>query len=257
MRLLRFIPRLVLLILWIITALLCVIGVFPLASQRLRDSVTQGWSRALMWLCGVQVIIKGEPRKRPPFMLVANHVSWVDIFVLNSVCPTLFVAKNEVRRWPLLGWLAAGSGTVFIQRGRRSALGKASIQIRERFARGNVVGLFPEGTTSSGYDVGPFHSSLFQAAIDSGIDIQPVALRFLHTGARSDYVSFVGEQSMVQNIWRLLSTTGVAVEAVFLPVMPHADCFQQGRSHAAAHARQAIRKAVIAQAQSTSVTDSL
>ncbi|KAA0889232.1 1-acyl-sn-glycerol-3-phosphate acyltransferase [Pusillimonas sp. ANT_WB101] len=255
MSLLRFVPRLVLLILWIVTALLWVLAVFPLVSQRLRASVTQGWSRALMRFCGIRVVVKGDPCTSQPFMLVANHVSWVDIFVVNSVCPTSFVAKSEIRRWPLLGWLAAGTGTVFIQRGMRSALSKASNQIKERLERGHVVGLFPEGTTSPGFDVGPFHSSLFQVAIEAGIDIQPVALRFLHGGERSDYVSFVGEQSLLQNIWRLLGTTGVSVEAVFLPVMPHADCFQQGRSHAAAHARQGIRKVVMVADQQTHPAD--
>lgn len=179
-------------------------------------------------------------------MWVANHVSWVDIFVLNSVRPTAFVAKSEIRRWPLLGWLAVGAGTVFIERGQRSAVSRASGQLKARFARGHVVGLFPEGTTSSGYDVGPFHSSLFEPAIQAGIDIQPVALRFLHAGERSDYVSFVGEQNLLQNVWRLLGTTGVQVEAVFLPVLPHAECLRQGRSKAALHARQAIRRVVTA-----------
>ena len=246
MRLLRFLPRIMLVATWVFAGVLCVIGVFPLASQRLRSGATLRWSRALMRLCGVKIAVRGEPCRHQPVMWVANHVSWVDIFVLNSVRPTAFVAKSEIRRWPLLGWLAVGAGTVFIERGQRRAVGRASDQIKARLARGHVVGLFPEGTTSPGYDVGPFHSSLFEAAIQAGIDIQPVALRFLHAGERSDYGSYVGEQNLLQNVWRLLGATGVSVEAVFLPAQPHAECLRLGRSKTAALSRQAIRRAVTA-----------
>jgi 1-acyl-sn-glycerol-3-phosphate acyltransferase len=198
-----------------------------------------------MMLCGVKIRARGEPRLNGPVLWVANHVSWIDIFVLNSVRPTTFVAKSEIRRWPVLGWLVAGAGTVFIERGRRHAVRAVGHQMKARFDEGMAIGLFPEGTTSPGHDVELFHSSLFDAAIRAGVDIQPVALRFMHRGERSDYVAFVGEQSLMQNLWCLLGTTGVEVEAVFLPVMSGERCVESGRANVAAHAHRVIRAAVV------------
>lgn len=242
---LRFSLRAVLVALWIILGLLSVSIVFPLASPGTRSCMNLHWSRVLMRLCGVALRIRGEPKRDGPVLWVANHVSWVDIFVLNSIRPTAFVAKSDIRRWPVLGWLVAGAGTVFIERGHRHAVRAVGHQMKARFEQGEVVGLFPEGTTSSGYDVAPFHSSLFDAAIRAHVDIQPVALRFTHRGQRSDYLAFVGEQNLMQNLWRLLGTTGVVVELVFLPVMSSAYCEEEGRAKVAAAAHRAIRRAVI------------
>ncbi len=202
------------------------------------------WSQALMWLCGVRLRILGEPVLDEAALWVANHVSWVDIFVLNSVRPVSFIAKSDIRRWPLIGWLVAGAGTVFIERGQRQAVRLVGEQMKARFERGDVVGLFPEGTTSPGFDVMPFHSSLFDAALRAHVDIQPVALRFLHRGRRSDYVAFVGEQNLVQNLWCLLGTTQVVVEAEFMPVMATGLCQEMGRSKVSSQAHRAIRDAV-------------
>lgn len=230
---------------WILAGLLSVIIVFPLAGLRIRSAMNLWWSRTLMLFCGVRIRMLGDPRLTGPVMWVANHVSWIDIFVLNSVRPTAFIAKSDIRRWPVIGWLVAGAGTVFIERGHRHAIRAVGHQMKHRFAQGEVVGLFPEGTTSSGFDVAPFHSSLFDAAIRAQVDIQPVALRFLHRGERSDYVAFVGEQNLIQNLWRLLGTTGVVVDVVFQPVMGADYCQEQGRAKVASHAHHSIRKAVM------------
>ncbi|MGB3290514.1 MAG: 1-acyl-sn-glycerol-3-phosphate acyltransferase [Burkholderiaceae bacterium] len=244
MSLLRFSLRAVLVAVWIVLGLLSVSIVFPLSSLRIRLCMILHWSRMLMRLCGVALSIQGQPRREGPVLWVANHVSWVDIFVLNSVRPTAFVAKSDIRRWPVLGWLVAGAGTVFIERGHRHAIRQVGNQMKTRFERGEVVGLFPEGTTSSGFDVAPFHSSLFDAAIRAHVDIQPVALRFMHRGRRSDYVAFVGEQNLMQNLWRLLGTTGTRVELTFLPVMDSRHCEEEGRAKVAGAAHDAIRDTV-------------
>jgi 1-acyl-sn-glycerol-3-phosphate acyltransferase len=230
---------------WLGLGLLCIMAIFPFASLSLRSRMNREWSRVLMMLCGVKIATRGVPRREGAVLWVANHVSWIDIFVLNSVRPTTFIAKSDIRDWPVLGWLVAGAGTVFIERGRRHAVRAVGHQMKARFDAGMAIGLFPEGTTSPGSDVAPFHSSLFDAAIRAGVDIQPVALRFLHRGKRSDYVAFVGEQNLIQNLWCLLGTTGVAVEIVFLAVMSSERCVEEGRAKVAAHAHRAIRSAVL------------
>lgn len=242
---LRFVLRFTLLVLWVILGLVSVLFIFPLAGSRLRIPVNRLWSRVLLVICGVRVTHRGTPRMHGPVMWVANHVSWVDIFVLNSVRPAAFVAKSEIRRWPLLGWLARGAGTVFIERGRRHAVSRISAILRSRFENNEAVGLFPEGTTSAGLDVGPFHASLLEAAIQANADIQPIALRFFYQGIRSDFLSFVGEQNLLQNLWRLLGARDARVEVVFLQVLSSEQCRQSGRAKIAAHAHHAIRQAVV------------
>jgi len=239
-----FAVRLCALIVWIFLGLLCVTVFYPFARAATRCAVTRRWSGALMFLCGIKIRIQGRPALDAPALWVANHVSWADIFVLNSVRCVSFISKSDVRAWPVIGWLVAGAGTVFLDRGQRHAVRGVSQQMRERFARGEVVGLFPEGTSSSGLDVAPFHSSLFDAAIRADVDIQPVALRFMHKGRRSDYVSFVGDQTLVRNLWLLLRTTGVVVQAEFLPVMANDVCRGMGRVKTAERARALIRAAV-------------
>ncbi len=245
MFLLRFILRFIVVAVWILLGLASVIFIFPFIGARTRACMNRHWSRALMAVCGVDMAVQGQPVLGGPVMWVANHVSWVDIFVLNCVRPTSFVAKADIRKWPLIGWLVAGAGTVFIERGRRQAVSKVGQELEARFQRGEAIGLFPESTTSAGFDVQPFHSSLFEAAIHAGVDIQPLALRFFHRGQRSDYLAFVGEQNLMQNLWRLLGTRGARVELEFLPVMTGAYCKDAGRAKAASHAHHAVRHAVI------------
>ncbi|MEI2415210.1 lysophospholipid acyltransferase family protein [Orrella sp. JC864] len=223
MSLLRYIVRLAIVAVMVVLGLLIIATVFPFLGVKTRAWANRTWSRTLMAVIGVKVLVRGQPCLDAPVLWIANHVSWLDIYVLNSVRATSFVAKAEIRRWPVIGWLVAGAGTVFIDRKQRQAVQTASQAMRERFARGEAVGLFPEGTTSPGFDLRPFHSSLFEPARHVEVMIQPVALRFLYRGQRSDYAAFVGEQTLMGNAWKVFRTTGLAVEAVFLPPLQRHD----------------------------------
>ena len=245
MRFLLFPFRAVLVVTWVLAGLLSVTLIYPFVSRGIKSGMNLHWSRVLMALCGVAMKVQGSPVRQGAVLWVANHVSWVDIFVLNSVRPTAFIAKSEIRRWPLIGWLVAGAGTVFIERGRRHAVRAVGHEMKRRFDNGEVVGLFPEGTTSPGFDVAPFHSSLFDAAIRAQVDIQPVALLFYHQGVRSDGAAFVGEQNLVQNLWFLLTHRGVSVTMDFLPVIGAGQCAGMGRADTAALAARSIREQVV------------
>ncbi|CAM4043772.1 lysophospholipid acyltransferase family protein [Bordetella tumulicola] len=212
----RVVLRLILVALWVIVGLLCVGLVYPFLSLSARAWLNRYWSRRLMSFCGIKVVVSGEALLTGPVLWVANHVSWIDIFVVNSVRATAFVAKSEIRSWPLVGWLAAGAGTLFIERGQRHAVQAVSEAAQARFRQGAAVGLFPEGTTSVGDTVRPFHASLFEPARIAGVPIQPVVLRFLHHGQRSPLASFVGEETLAANIWRVLGETGLCVEVEFV-----------------------------------------
>jgi len=241
---LRFIVRALPVVVWLLLGLVTVTLVFPVLPARARSAVNHRWSRVLMALCGVKIRVLGSPVLRGPVLWVANHVSWIDIFCLNSVRSTAFVAKREIRQWPIIGWLVAGAGTIFIARGSRQALHHVGAQMQQRLRRGEVVGLFPEGTTSAGFDVLPFHASLFEAAIRTRVDIQPVALRFYQHGRRSDVAAFTGDQTLVANMWQLLGATGMCVALEFLASHPAAQCQELKRHGMAVATREAIRAAV-------------
>lgn len=242
MSLLRFIPRCLLVIFLVLLGLLLVGTVYPFVGLRGRAALNRTWSRCLMKICGIRLTVRGAPIFDTAVLLVANHVSWIDIFVINAVRATAFVAKSEIRRWPVVGWLVAGAGTLFIERGQRHAVQAVSTAMQRRFSHGEAVGLFPEGTTTEGFDLLPFHGSLFEPARQAQVSIQPLALRFMRDGKRDAFAAFVGEETLVANLWRVLGTRGLAVEAIFLAplALSHADGIPATRLELSRQARDAI-----------------
>lgn len=245
MRLLLFALRAPLVALWVLCGLLTIGLVFVWVGHRGRLALKKHWSRVLLFLCGVRTLIDGQPVATGAVLWAVNHVSWLDIFVLNVVRPTAFVAKQEIRHWPLIGWLAAGADTIFIERGYRHAVQRVGQAMKLRFERGQTVGLFPEGTTSDGFDVLSFYGNLFEPSRTPGVVVQPVALRYYHHKQRSAYAAFVGEETLIANLWRVLGTTGVSVEMVFLPAVALADANKPPRAELAKLTRHAIRETVL------------
>lgn len=240
-RLLRFLPRALIVASLVLLGLLLVGTVYPIVGARGRDTLNRTWSRCLLRVCGVRLRVQGQPLMQGPVLIVANHVSWLDIFVINAVRPTAFVAKSEIRRWPIVGWLVAGAGTLFLQRGHRHAIHSVGEAMKGRFALGESVGLFPEGTTTEGYVLLPFHGSLFEPARQAGVAIQPVALRFMRHGQRDSFAAFVGDETLVGNLWRVLGARGLGVETFYLPPL---DTGGQTRLEMAADARSRIQQAL-------------
>ncbi|RSZ56496.1 1-acyl-sn-glycerol-3-phosphate acyltransferase [Massilia atriviolacea] len=191
----------------LLTGLSACAFVFPWASHRLRDRVVQGWSRRLVKICGVTV----EPPAGAPAlahaMVVANHVSWLDIFVINALYPCRFVAKSEIREWPLLGWLADKGGTVFLARGNRRDLRQIFKGLVLKLQQGERVAFFPEGTTGSQGGLLPFHANLFEAAVDAGVMVQPYALCYMDGTHQSLHpsIEFIGEMTFAQSMVTILS----------------------------------------------------
>ena len=171
----------------------------------------QAWYRLLIAGFGLQVRVVGQS-VRGPVLLVANHVSWLDIPVIGSRIACLFVAKSEVRDWPLVGGLARSQDTLFLDRGRGATPGFNAMMAR-RLSQGRSVALFPEGTTSDGREVGLFHARLFQSAIDAGADVLPVTINYVghEAGWRLPYIN---EDSLLQSIWRILGGHGMGAELV-------------------------------------------
>ena len=145
------------------------------------------WHRVAVRLLGIRVIVHGKLDTHRPLMLAVNHSSWKDIVVLSSVADVVFIAKSEVKDWPVFGWLAKWQRTIFIERERRRQTGEQVTEVAKRLADGEIVVLFAEGTTSDGNRILEFKSSLFGAAASAlgasptgSVSIQPVAVAYTH-----------------------------------------------------------------------------
>jgi 1-acyl-sn-glycerol-3-phosphate acyltransferase len=203
---LRLVYRLLRVIIHMFLGMAICAFLFPWSGMAERDRHTRRWSRQLLAMCGVRVEHAGEQPAVPHAMVVANHVSWLDIFVINALYPCRFVAKAEIRGWPMIGWLAYKAGTVFIARGDRRDLRHIFKNLVDRLHTGERIGFFPEGTTSAQGHVLPFHPNLFEAAIDAQVPVQPFALSYLNrAGEYAEVVDFTGDTSFTSSMVAILS----------------------------------------------------
>jgi len=207
-----------------------------------RHARIQWWSATLLRRLGIAITVTGTPRPGAT-LLVANHVSWLDIAAIHAAAPQArFVSKSDVKHWPLVGRLVAGAGTLFIEReSRRDAL-RVVHQMADALRAGDTVAVFPEGTTGPGRELLPFHANLLQAAIATEMPVQPVVLRFHQPGhAFSPAVEFVGATTLLQSLWRMACAKGLQVELQWLgaEATAHAD-----RRALAAHLRERIDEAL-------------
>ncbi|MES3025125.1 MAG: lysophospholipid acyltransferase family protein [Pseudomonadota bacterium] len=201
---------------------------FPWAGPARWDRYVQRWSRQLLGLCRVTLApVAGVPALTRT-MVVANHVSWLDIFVINALHPSHFVAKSEIRDWPALGWLASRAGTIFIARGSRRELRHIFKSLVGALERGERIALFPEGTTAAQGALLPFHANLFEAAIDAGVPVQPYALRYLDAGgALHPAVEFLGEMTFAQSLEAILSGGAIEAQLTRLPAIESVDAHRR------------------------------
>jgi 1-acyl-sn-glycerol-3-phosphate acyltransferase len=181
-------------------ALICAF-VFPRLDATQRMARVGWWSARMLGVLGIGLQASGTPRGGP-VLIVANHVSWLDILAINAVQPARFVSKADVRHWPFLGYLVACGGTLFIERERKRDALRVVHQIAAALKAGETVAVFPEGTTGDGRGVLPFHANLLQAAIATETPVQPFVLRYsdAHT-AFSAAGSYVGDTSLVASLW--------------------------------------------------------
>ena len=189
----------------------------PLDQQHVRVQV---WSQQLLALMGVHLRVVGQPPVTGPVMLVANHISWLDIPVMHAARHCRFVSKSDVKGWPLVGTLATAAGTLYIERSSRRDALRMVQTMQEALERGEVLAVFPEGTTGDGREMLPFHANLIQAAVAAQAPVQPVALRFVDkaSGSTSFAPSYIGDETLVGSIWRTLCADSIEAVVHFGPV---------------------------------------
>jgi 1-acyl-sn-glycerol-3-phosphate acyltransferase len=223
---LRYFWRVPLLLLHILIAIPLALSVFnPLAlrcrigGERLDYFMTRWWSGRLVRLFGFSIRRVGEPLPGA-VLFVANHVSWMDIELMHSQRIMSFVAKAEIERWPLVGWLASRAGTVYHKRGSTHSLGAVIERVVVRLKQGMAVGVFPEGGTGPGNCVRTFHARIFQVAVDAAVSVQPVALCYGSNGRMDLRVPFGAKESFFANVLRLLGGPPLEAQVHFLEPVP-------------------------------------
>ncbi len=208
--------RTLMLLCWIALGLLILASIYSRVSLAQRGKLMRVWSRLLLRVLGVNVHAQGG-LLRPGTLVVANHVSWLDPFVLLSLQPLRFVAKAEVRRWPVFGWLAARAGTVFIRREQQRDVSRVALRFTGLLEAGESVALFPESTTGDGSHLMPFKTGLFQVAISQSVACIPVALNYEQRVA-----IWIDDMGFVSSVWHILGHAGIDVRVQVCPEIPSA-----------------------------------
>ncbi|MFE9774824.1 lysophospholipid acyltransferase family protein [Streptomyces sp. NPDC005931] len=206
-----------------VTALvLAGIALLP-AGRRIPAELTRRWCRWILWAAGVRVRLTGGAAPAGGLLIVANHISWLDVPLLAAVRPARMLAKAEIRRWPVAGALAARGGTLFIERDGLRTLPGTVARIAGALREGAAVAAFPEGSTWCGRARGRFRRAVFQAALDAGVPVQPVRIRYRLTGGAVTTVpAFVGDDPLLASVWRVVSARGLVAEVDVRPALaPH------------------------------------
>jgi 1-acyl-sn-glycerol-3-phosphate acyltransferase len=211
-----------------------------IGGERLDHRTTRWWSARLVRCFGFRIRCFGEPVPGA-VLFVANHVSWLDIELMHSAAFMCFVAKAEIARWPLIGWLAGRAGTIYHQRGSTHSLAAVMERVVERLKQGLPVGVFPEGGTGDGAHVRTFHARIFQVAVDAAVPVQPVALRYGRDGKQDPAMPFAKGESFFGNFMRLLGAPALDAEVHFCAPVALSD---DGRRRTAEAARLSIVRAL-------------
>jgi len=210
---------------------------FPLLKPAQRDRFIMAWARRLLRVLGVRAQLAPAPRLAGGALLVCNHVSWLDIYLIYAAQRVHFVSKAEVRNWPVAGWLAKKTGTLFIERGRRADTARINVEMRELMQDGAWVAVFPEGTTSDGRGLRRFMPSLLQPAVQLNCPVVPAALRYRTLdGGHTAAPAYIDDISMWHSLKQIVDEPGLIAELHFgEPILPDGH-----RRELAAQAEQAV-----------------
>ncbi|HUN90569.1 MAG TPA: lysophospholipid acyltransferase family protein [Burkholderiaceae bacterium] len=226
---------------------------FPWLPLPARNRAIRLWSRMLLAIVGVRLEPRGQPidahraacgidgANAGGCLVVANHVSWLDVFAIDALVPSRFIAKADITSWPVVGWLVTLVGTLYVERGRRHAVASINRSLARHLKRGETLAIFPEGTTSDGTRLQRFHANLIQPALDEASEVRPVAISYSQSGIRSQAATYIGDTTLVASLWRVITAPRLVVTLDWLPPIPLAT----GNRHAVARAaRLAIAEAI-------------
>jgi 1-acyl-sn-glycerol-3-phosphate acyltransferase len=226
----------------VIAGLVILLTLFPFSSQENKNKHIQNWSCRLLKIFGIQLMIKNQKiLPLSPFMLSSNHISWVDIHAINAYMPIRFVAKSEVERWPIFGWMAKQLGTLFIRRNNLRHGKHVGGEIAKVLSAESVC-IFPEGTSTEGDTVLTFKPNLFESAIIANVPVYSLAISYKSslTNLQSKSAAFVGDMGLLESMSKILKDRNLVVELTFLPPAGSGSTAPRDRKWLALHSQEAI-----------------
>ncbi len=217
--------------------------VYPRFSRNIQRRMMQRWAKGLLTILNVHLQYCGKPpgHEVPRVLFAANHVSWLDVLVMMAACPTRFVAKSEINGWPVLGLLSRNTGTLFIERSKRSDTLRINQSIGEVINNGERVTIFPEGTTSNGQVLNHFYASLLQSAVSIDAQLYPVAICYRNMDGDICQEAAYIDSSLVSSLKKILSQPRIDVELSFTDPI---SCHGKNRRELARLSEQAIANAL-------------
>jgi 1-acyl-sn-glycerol-3-phosphate acyltransferase len=217
MRHLAAIVKLAKVIAHLVQGLLIVYIIFPKLSQAQKNKRIEAWAGELLAKLAIKLVVNGKPPEAGPVLLVSNHISWLDILVIHATGHCRFVSKADIKHWPVLGTLTTAAGTLYIERESRRDAMRVVHHMSDALRNGDIVAVFPEGTTGSGVTLLPFHANLLQAAIAVDAPVQPLALSFIDavTGQTSQAASFVGDETLLGSLWNTLKSCNLVTVVTY------------------------------------------
>ncbi|GGM80513.1 1-acyl-sn-glycerol-3-phosphate acyltransferase [Lentzea pudingi] len=201
-----------------VTAILCGawIALALLLPSKQRESVVRLWFHAVLRAFGVRLEVHGARRfqevPKRGVLVASNHVSWLDELAIDSVQPIKLVAKKDIKSWPVLGPIITAAGTVYLDREKLRELPKTVNELATTLRNGSAVGIHAEGTTWCGLASGHYKPALFQAALDAGVPVRPIVLRYRIGGHLTTQPAFIGGDTLVDSIRRVLKARDLVVE---------------------------------------------
>ncbi len=218
--------------------------IFPFASAKTKQFHIQRWSNHLLQLFGIELKVQ-NPGILPnsSYLLSSNHISWMDIHAINAFKPIRFVAKSEVEKWPIFGWMAKQLGTVFIKRDS-SRHAHHVVGEMSKVLNSESICIFPEGTSTNGESVRLFKPNLFESAVNANVPVYTLAIRYVSrdNGQRSDVPAFVGDMGLLESMGRILSNRKLVVELTFFPPPGNTPGMPPDRKWLALHSHEQIRE---------------
>jgi len=226
----------------VIRGVITLLIIFPSSKPSVKDMHIKSWSKRLLVLFGIELKINNQSIiSDTPYLLASNHISWIDIHAINAFKPIRFVAKSEVERWPVFGWMAKQLGTVFIQRSNsRHAIEVVSNMTKA--LESESICIFPEGTSTEGSTVRPFKANLFESAVISRVPVYSLAIQYFdrNTGLRTDVTAFVGEMDLLESMSKILKHHNLRVELTFFPPSGASPVFSNDRKWLALQSHEQI-----------------
>ena len=196
--------------------------IFPWFKAEQRHQSIRKWCQQLLGIFNMRLSVIGAERLEDThYLMAANHISWIDIHVINAFKPHFFVAKSEVASWPIFGWMAKQLGTLFIERGKSNSIRNMVQEVAGQLNQ-KAICIFPEGTSTDGKYVAPFKSNLFEAAIVANAPVYALAIQYFDvgTGHKTTAPAFIGDMGLLDSIWNLICSPPICAQISISEKLP-------------------------------------